>query len=54
LPTFSGTAIGFAATLLTSTLTPVLGPILQAAGVSVGGVTVADLSYNCGAVSLVK
>jgi uncharacterized membrane protein len=53
-PTFSGTAVGFAATLLTSTLTPVLGPILQAAGVSVGGVTVADLNYNCGAVSLVK
>jgi uncharacterized membrane protein len=54
MPTFSGTATGFAATLLTSTLQPVLGPILQAAGVSVGGVTVADLSYNCGAVSLVK
>jgi uncharacterized membrane protein len=54
MPTFSGTATGFVGTLLTSTLTPVLGPILQAAGVSVGGVTVADLSYNCGAVSLVK
>jgi uncharacterized membrane protein len=53
-PTFSGSATGFAGTLLTSTLTPVLAPILQAAGVSVGGVTVADLSYNCGAVSLVK
>jgi uncharacterized membrane protein len=53
-PTFTGTATGFAGTLLTSTLTSVLGPILQAAGVSVGGVSVADLSYNCGAVSLVK
>jgi uncharacterized membrane protein len=53
-PTYSGTATGFAATLLTSALSSVLGPILQAAGVSVGGVSVADLSYNCGAVSLVK
>jgi uncharacterized membrane protein len=53
-PTYSGTATGFAATLLTTTLSSVLGPILQAAGVSVGGVSVADLSYNCGAVSLVK
>ena len=53
-PSFSGTATGFAGTLLTSTLPPVLGPILQAAGVSVGAVSVADLNYNCGAVSLVK
>jgi uncharacterized membrane protein len=53
-PTFSGTATGFAATLLTSTLPPVLGPVLRAAGVSAGGVSVADLNYNCGAVSLVK
>ncbi len=51
---YSGTATGLAATLLTSTLTPVLGPILQAAGVSVGGAVVADLDYNCGAVSIVK
>ena len=54
MPTFTGTATGFAGTLLASTLPPVLGPILQAAGVSVGGVTVADLNYNCGAVSIVK
>ena len=54
LPTFTGTATGFAGTLLTSTLLPVIGPILQAAGVSVGGVTVADLNYNCGAVSIIK
>jgi tight adherence protein G len=40
--------------LLTSTLPAVLGPILQAVGISVGGVSVADLSTNCGAVSLVQ
>jgi uncharacterized membrane protein len=40
--------------LLTSTLPGVLGPILQAAGVPVGGVAVADLGTNCGAVSLVQ
>jgi hypothetical protein len=40
--------------LLTSTLPPVLGPVLQAAGVSVGAVSVADLNYNCGAVSIVQ
>jgi uncharacterized membrane protein len=53
-PSFSGTATGFTATLLTSTLPPVLGPVLQAAGVSVGAVSVADLNYNCGAVSIVQ
>ena len=41
-------------TLLTSTLQGVLGPILQVAGASVGGVQVADLGTNCGAVSLVQ
>ena len=41
-------------TLLTSTLQSVLGPILQVTGASVGGVQVADLSTNCGAVSLVQ
>jgi len=41
-------------TLLTSTLSTVLGPILQAAGVTVGGAEVAYLSTNCGAVSLVQ
>ncbi len=40
--------------LLTSNLPPVLGPILQAVGTSVGGASVADLSTNCGAVSLVQ
>ncbi len=41
-------------TLLTSTLSGVLAPILQAAGVSLGGAQVAGLSTNCGAVSLVQ
>lgn len=41
-------------TLLTSTLPGVLGPILQVVGAPVGGVQVADLSTNCGAVSLVQ
>lgn len=41
-------------TLLTSTLASVLGPILQAAGVTVGGAEVTYLSTNCDAVSLVQ
>ncbi|HXY29039.1 MAG TPA: pilus assembly protein TadG-related protein [Acidimicrobiales bacterium] len=41
-------------TLLTSTLAGVLGPVLQAAGVPVGGAEVADLSTNCDAVSIVQ
>ena len=41
-------------TLLTSTLPPVLGPILQASGVTVGGADVAYLSTNCDSVSLVQ
>ena len=41
-------------TLLTSTLPGVLGPVLQASGVSVGGAQVADLSTQCDAVSLVQ
>jgi uncharacterized membrane protein len=41
-------------TLVNSTLQGVLGPILQATGVTAGGVQVADLSTNCGAVSLVQ
>jgi hypothetical protein len=35
-------------------LTGVLAPVLQATGVTVGGATIADLNYNCGAVSIVK
>jgi uncharacterized membrane protein len=62
---FSGSGLtGLVASLLTTTgvapltnpplLQSVLGPILQAAGVTAGGAVVADLGYNCGAVSLVK
>ena len=55
LLSYSGsTGTGTVNTLLTSTLQPVLGPILNAAGVSVGGAVVTDLDYNCGAVSIVK
>ena len=45
---------GIVPTFLNGTLFLVLGPVLQAAGVSVGGASVADLDYNCGAVSIVK
>ena len=45
---------GVVGTLLTSTLYGVLSPVLQAAGVSVGGTDTADLNYNCGAVSIVQ
>ena len=41
-------------TLLPTMLTGVLTPVLQATGVTVGGATIADLNYNCGAVSIVK
>jgi uncharacterized membrane protein len=41
-------------TLSGSVLNGVVGPILQAAGVSVGGAEVADLSTNCGSVALVQ
>ena len=37
-----------------STVTGFLDPVLQAAGVSVGGASIADLSTDCGAVSLVQ
>jgi uncharacterized membrane protein len=56
-PTLSWTGLSILSpvyALLTSTLPGVLGPILQAAGLSVGGANVADLNYNCGAVSIVK
>ncbi len=39
---------------LPALMTGVLAPVLQAAGVTVGGATIADLNYNCGAVSIVK
>jgi uncharacterized membrane protein len=41
-------------TVLPTMLTGVLAPVLQATGVTVGGATIADLNYNCGAVSIVK
>lgn len=41
-------------TLSGSVLNGVVGPILQAVGVSVGGAEVADLGTNCGSVSLVQ
>jgi uncharacterized membrane protein len=40
--------------LLNNTLGPVLGPVLQALGVSVGGAQVADLSTLCDSISLVQ
>jgi uncharacterized membrane protein len=56
-PTWTGITIPVANpiyNLLTATLNGVLGPILQVVGASVGGVQVADLSTNCGSVSLVQ
>jgi uncharacterized membrane protein len=54
-PTYSGlSASSPVYNLLESTMPGVLAPILQAAGVTVGGAEVADLSTNCGAVSLVQ
>ncbi len=41
-------------TLLSSVLPPVLGPVLQTAGASVGGAQVADLSARCDVVSVVQ
>jgi len=48
--------VGLSAPLsgLPALMTGVLGPVLQATGVTVGGATIADLNYNCGAVSIVK
>jgi uncharacterized membrane protein len=40
--------------LLNTTLQTVLGPVLQAVGVSVGGADVADLTTVCGSVSLTQ
>jgi uncharacterized membrane protein len=56
-PTWSGLTVPIASpvySLLTSTLSGVLGPILQVVGASVGGIQVADLGTNCGSVSLVQ
>lgn len=53
-PTLSYSGLGSSLTTLPALLTGVFAPVLQAAGVAVGGATVADLNYNCGAVSIVK
>ena len=50
----SGTLNASVNTLLTSVVPGAYGPVLQAAGVQVGGAQVADLSTNCDAVSLVQ
>jgi uncharacterized membrane protein len=56
-PTWTGLTVPTSSpayALLTSTLSGVLGPILQAAGAAVGGIQVADLSTSCDSVSLVQ
>jgi len=56
-PNWSGFSLGIsnpAYPVVTGQLAGVLGPVLQAAGVAVGGAEVADLSTNCDAVSLVQ
>jgi uncharacterized membrane protein len=55
-PAFGGLS-GSTNPLVTTALSTVAGfldPVLQAAGVSVGGASIADLSTNCDAVSLVQ
>lgn len=54
-PTYTGLASSSPAyTFLTTVLTGVMTPVLQAAGVSVAGADVAFLGANCGAVSIVQ
>jgi uncharacterized membrane protein len=55
-PTFTatGTLNPLVSTLLSSVLPSALAPVLQAAGVEVANADVADLSVDCGAVSLVQ
>jgi uncharacterized membrane protein len=56
-PTFNGLSLlnnALVGTLLNTTLAPILGPVLQALGVSVAGAQVADLSTDCGSVSIVQ
>ena len=55
-PTFTatGTLNPLVSTLLSSVLPNALAPVLQAAGVEVANADVADLSVDCGAVSLVQ
>jgi uncharacterized membrane protein len=54
-PTFTGLSSSSPAySFLTTLLSPVMTPVLQAAGVSVAGAEVALLGANCGAVSIVQ
>jgi uncharacterized membrane protein len=54
-PTYTGLSSSSPAyTFLTTLLSPVMTPVLQAAGVSVAGAEVAFLGANCGAVSIVQ
>ena len=52
--TVNGSVNSTLSTLLSGPVAGALGDIFQAAGVTVGGATVADLATNCGAVSLVQ
>ena len=54
VPSISGLSSSSPAYTVLTTLAGVLGPVLQAAGVAVGGAQVAYLSTNCDAVSLVQ
>jgi hypothetical protein len=49
----AGAVPSLISTLLNSTLQSVIGPVLQAAGVTLGGAQVADLSARCDVVSIV-
>jgi tight adherence protein G len=54
-PSYSGLSSSSPAySFLTTTLSGVMSPILQAVGVTVGGADVAFLGANCGAVSIVQ
>ncbi len=57
-PSFTVTMLGvqnpLVSTLLGSVLPGALGPVLQAAGVTLAGADVADLSTNCDAISIVQ
>jgi uncharacterized membrane protein len=54
VPSISGLSSSSPAYTVLTTLAGALGPVLQAAGVAVGGAQVAYLSTNCDAVSLVQ
>ncbi len=54
VPSYSGLSSSSPAYSVLTTLAGALGPVLQAAGVAVGGAQVAYLSTNCDAVALVQ